>query len=131
MKLKILTLLLAATISSCTHLTHQEETQWKHLKDLGVKESDQNAVANPGTAGALNILPGVGNFYLASGNGGDSGHWIYGALNLLTWPVSIIWGVPEAAIDAGTINKREILYHYNISSSGKEELKKLEQAASK
>lgn len=55
---------------------------------------------------------GFGNFYLASGNGADSSHWLYGLLNLLTWPLSILWGVPEAAIDANRINEREMIYYY-------------------
>jgi len=113
--------------TSCTHLTHQEKMQWRELENLGIRDNDQNAVASPGGAAALNILPGIGNFYLAAGNGGDSAHWVYGTLNLLTWPLSILWGIPEAAIDAGTINKREIIYYYHFDSKGKIEFKKLEK----
>ena len=38
--------------------------------------------------------------------------FIYGAFNIFMWPWSVVWGVPEAAIDATTINKRELIYHY-------------------
>jgi hypothetical protein len=124
MKIKLLCLVMLMA-TSCTHLTNQEKNQWRELQNLGVRDNE-DPVASPGAAGALNILPGFGNFYLASGNGGDSSHWIYGALNLVTWPFSIIWGVPEAAIDASTINKRELIYHYHFDSSGKEQLKKLQ-----
>ena len=79
--------------------------------------------ASPAGAGALNLLPGFGNFYLASGNGGDGGHYLYGFLNLLTWPISVVWGIPEAAIDAETINERELVYYYTFDESGKEALK--------
>jgi hypothetical protein len=80
--------------------------------------------ASPAEAALLNLLPGVGNFYLAAGNGGDSSHYTYGTLNLLTWPLSILWGIPEAAIDANTINKREMLYYYNFDPHGKKELER-------
>lgn len=114
-------------ITSCTHLTYQEKSQWKELQNLGIKEND-NAVVNPALAGGLNILPGVGNFYLASGSGADSSHWIYGILNLLTWPFSIIWGMPEAALDANTINKKELIYYYTFDKKGKKELLHLKES---
>ncbi len=72
--------------------------------------------ANPLIAGSLNILPGVGNFYLASGNAADSSHWLYGFGNLLLWPWSILWGVPEAALDANNINKRDMLNYYKYGN---------------
>ena len=78
----------------------------------------------PGVAAALNILPGIGNFYLASGNAGSSDHYVYGALNFLTWPFSWLWGIPEAAIDANNINKSEMLYYYRFDPKGKAELEK-------
>ena len=55
---------------------------------------------DPVLAGVLNILPGFGNFYLAYGTQ-QSGQWGIGLFNLLLWPISPIWGIPEAAIDAG------------------------------
>ena len=83
---------------SCTHLTKSEKEDLRELKSYGIRESDEEAVAKPGLAGALNLLPGIGNFYLASGNGGDSTHYLYGTLNLLTWPLSILWGIPEESL---------------------------------
>ena len=74
--------------------------------------------ASPLAAGLLNVLPGGGNFYLASGNAADSSHWVYGMVNLLFWPISILWGVPEATIDAGNINKREMLNFYKYGNGG-------------
>lgn len=70
-------------------------------------------VKQPALAGALNILPGFGNFYLAVGTE-EQEHWLYGFLNLLTWPLSIVWAVPEAAIDASAINERETIYYYTF-----------------
>lgn len=126
------TLLLATvlfSIASCTTLTHQEKRQLEQLRAHGITidrpAGSWSEPASPAIAGALNILPGFGNFYLASGNASESSHWIYGGLNLITWPFSIFWGVPEAAIDAGAINKRDMLYFYNYDKNGKKELQTL------
>ena len=53
----------------------------------------------------------------------EKSHYLYGFLNLLTWPLSIIWGIPEAAIDANTINERELVYFYTYDESGKQSLR--------
>lgn len=119
------TLFLAASLllASCTSLTHQERNTLRSLQAQGITVDkpvgNWEAPASPAGAGALNLLPGFGNFYLASGNAGDSGQYLYGFLNLLTWPVSVLWGIPEAAIDAGTINERELIYFYTFDESGK------------
>ena len=112
----------------CTSLTRQEKIQLQHLKAQGITVDkplgNYEKPASVAGAAALNLLPGVGNFYLGSGQAAESDHWLYGFLNLLTWPVSIVWGIPEAAIDANAINKREMLYYYQYDKMGKEELKR-------
>lgn len=114
-------------ISACTSLTRQEQISLRSLKAQGVSVDkpigNWERPASPAGAGALNLLPGFGNFYLAMGNGGESNHYLYGALNLLTWPISILWGIPEAVIDANRINERELIYYYTFDESGKEALK--------
>lgn len=124
---KILTLVTAvALLSACTNLTRQEQMELQALKGQGVTVDKPvgswEKPASPAGAAALNLLPGIGNFYLASGNGGDSSHYLYGTLNLLAWPLSIIWGIPEAAIDANNINKREMIYYYKYDARGRAEL---------
>ena len=37
----------------------------------------------------------------------------------MTWPLSILWGVPEAAIDANSINKRDLLMYYMYDERGR------------
>jgi hypothetical protein len=99
----------------------------RELNSYGIADTDVR-VKHPAAAGALNILPGFGNFYLAVGT--DEGEqWLYGFLNLLTWPVSVIWGVPEAALDANTINKKETIYYYKFDATGKAELEKWREQA--
>jgi hypothetical protein len=124
---KILTFVTAvALLSACTNLTRQEQLELQALKGQGVTVDKPvgswEKPASPVGAAALNLLPGIGNFYLAAGNGGDSSHYLYGTLNLLTWPFSIIWGIPEAAVDANNINKREMIYYYKYDARGKAEL---------
>lgn len=128
MKNILLIFLFTAMLAGCTNLTRHEENQLRILKSKGITvdrpagnyEKPTSALA----AGALNILPGFGNFYLAMGDAADSSHALYGFLNLLFWPISAVWGIPEAAIDANTINKRELIYYYQYDSMGQKELQK-------
>ncbi len=124
----LMTILLAgAVLSSCTSLTHHEQQTLRSLKAKGITvekpAGNWERPANPAGAGALNLLPGFGNFYLASGNAGDNRHYLYGFLNLITWPISVIWGIPEAAVDANRINERELIYYYTYDESGQEALR--------
>ena len=127
MKKVLLAISLTALLCACTNLSRQEELQLQHLKAQGVTVDkpvgSYDKPASVAGAAMLNILPGFGNFYLGSGNAAESSHWLYGFLNLLCWPISIVWAIPEAAIDANTINKREMLYYYTYDKYGKEELK--------
>ena len=127
MKRIFLMALFVILLVGCTSLTRQEEMQLQHLKAQGVTVDkpvgNYEKPASMMGAGLLNILPGFGNFYLGSGNAAESNHWLYGFLNLLMWPLSVVWAVPEAAIDANNINKREMLYYYTYDKYGKQELK--------
>lgn len=124
---KLLPIMFAATIlSNCTSLTYGEKARLQELRAEGITVdrpmSNWERPANPAGAAALNILPGFGNFYLAAGDAGDSNFYLYGFLNLLTWPISVIWGIPEAAIDANTINKRDLVFYYDYDRQGKARL---------
>lgn len=110
-------------LTGCVSISRTEQIKLRELKSYGIKETEVDK-KHPGLAGALNILPGFGNFYLAIGTD-ESSQWLYGFLNLLTWPISIIWGVPQAAIDAVAINKKETIYYYTFDNEGKIELEKI------
>ncbi len=111
----------AILLSGCVSLTTPEQADLRRLEAQGVTttapQSEWERPAKPLAAGALNLLPGFGNFYLAAGNGGVSGQYLIGAVNLALWPFSVLWGVPEAAIDAETINERELIWHYRLQKS--------------
>ncbi len=128
--MKTLTKLILVTLSifylcSCTTLSKSEKTTLRELRTYGIMPNEIK-VKEPAVAGALNILPGVGNFYLAIGTD-ESSQWMYGTLNLLVWPFSIVWGIPAAAIDADTINKKETVYHYTYDRLGKSELEEIKK----
>ncbi len=114
---------LLAYSTGCMSLSRSERTMLQELESYGVESTEQQK-KGPVTAGVLNILPGFGNFYLGIGTD-ESAQWLYGFLNLLTWPISVVWGIPEAAIDAKTINKKETIYYYKFNPKGKKEFQKL------
>ncbi|MGN0866644.1 MAG: hypothetical protein ACI4SG_03070 [Oligosphaeraceae bacterium] len=124
-----LVLILVFSLTGCTTMSRADKMHYAQLKAQGITidrpvgnyEKPNSAVA----AGALNLLPGFGNFYLAVGNGSDSAQAVYGVLNLLFWPISVIWAVPQGAIDATTLNKQELIYYYRFDAAGKEEMKKI------
>jgi hypothetical protein len=53
--------------------------------------------------------------------------WTFGALNLILWPLSILWGVPEGAIDANSINKIETIHYYYYDPMGRAELERIKR----
>ena len=115
----IVLMVLSVSLLGCTSLSSTEKAKIRELEAQGIRVPHET-VKHPVVAGALNVLPGFGNFYLAAGT--DEGdHWLYGLLNLLTWPASVIWAIPEGAIDATNINKRETVYYYTYGA-GKSEL---------
>lgn len=113
----LITLLSALLLTSCSSLNPAEKQQVLKLKSLGIKE-DSLGTNSAGVAGALNLLPGIGNFYLGQTGAGIG--------NLLFWPISPIWGVPQAMIDAKTINTKETLAYYNYNPEGKKEIARRE-----
>jgi len=125
--MKTLTCIIAILLlTGCASLSRGDRATLNELRSYGITQTEVQ-LKHPALAGALNILPGFGNFYLAIGTT-ESEQWLYGFLNLLTWPISIVWGVPAAVIDANTINKKETVYYYMYDRIGKEELLKRKEA---
>ncbi len=114
---------------SCMSLSSSEKKTLKELNSYGIK-SEAIEIKKPVTAGALNLLPGFGNFYLAFDEK-ESGQVLLGIVNFLLWPTSIIWGVAEATIDAGTMNKRETAFYYTYNKRGRSIVEKRKAEISK
>lgn len=121
--------ILLFVFTGCTTMSRADKRAYAKLsahgvtvdRPLGYYEKPNSPVA----AGALNLLPGFGNFYLACGHGSDSAQAVYGVLNLLLWPLSIVWAVPQGAIDANTLNKQDMIYYYQFDKDGKAEMQKI------
>lgn len=119
MKKILLLSMLMVLLAGCTTLNRKDYQQLQQLRMNGISvdhpvvpfEKPNSEI----TAGALNILPGFGNFYLAFGDGGVKKQAIFGGINFLLWPLSIIWGVPQAALDAKTLNQRALIYYYRYN----------------
>lgn len=127
MKRILVAMMLTAASAGCVSLSYVEKRELRELKAKGIDidhgAGGFDAPNSIAAAGLLNVLPGIGNFYLACGRGNDSVQGVYGIINLLLWPYSVIWGAPQAAIDAHTLNQRELLYfyHYEMPTESKTE----------
>lgn len=109
-------------LAGCATMRSSERVAYEALEPrLEATGLEKITDKDPALAGTLNLLPGVGNAYL--------GQWGAFVGNLLFWPLSVVWGIPQAAIDAGTINKLDTLNYYSFGL-GKKELEKKEKALS-
>jgi hypothetical protein len=91
-------------------LSVPEKSTIEQARAVGLPMPHQEE-ADSTTAALLNVLPGIGNMYLG-GVTEEKWQWALGAVNLLLWPISIVWGVPQAAIDAETINEKYSAQYY-------------------
>ncbi len=92
-------LLAAVMLSGCMSLTQSEKNAVYELKSYGVNTCDVK-VKDPAVAAWLNVLPGGGHVYLASGSE-EKQLWGMACFNLFTYPLSWFWGIPGAYSDAG------------------------------
>jgi len=118
--------LLAITIialSGCASIRPESKLKLQEAKEFGLS-IDKVEISKPGVAGGLNVLPGIGNIYLACTSDEKTVNWVLFPVNLITWPLSILWGIPQAAIDANTINKQATADYYTYDRNGKIEFEK-------
>ncbi len=116
-------LVLVVMFSGCMSLTQSEKNAVYELKSYGVNTCSVK-IKDPAVAAWLNVLPGVGYFYLVSETE-EKQLWYMGVLGVLTYPLSIAWGVPGAHSDAGVLNKKDQVRYYQYSPDGQEQLKAL------
>jgi hypothetical protein len=116
-------LLLGSTtllVVGCASVRSESKAKLQEAREYGLP-TDKVENVSPGAAGALNMLPGIGNIYLACNSDEKTVNWVLFTTNLLTWPLSILWGVPQAAIDANSINKQAMADYYMFDKNGKSE----------
>ena len=116
-------LMLVVMLSGCMSLTQSEKNAVYELKTYGVNPCSVK-IKEPATAAWLNLLPGVGHFYLAYGSE-EKQLWGMAFFNLFTYPLSWFWGIPGAYSDAKVLNKKELVRFYQYSPVGQEDLKAL------
>lgn len=92
----------------CTTLTPQQKTEYTMMEKDGVLVQEKN----PTTGAVLGILPGFGAFY-----GREP---LVGVVDLLLWPVSIIWDPV-----VGYETSKKINYDMTVSSLERERREKL------
>jgi len=110
-------------LSGCMSLSQAEKNAVYELKSYGVKTCDVK-IKDPAVAAWLNVMPGVGHFYLASGSE-ENQLWGMAFFNLFTYPLSWFWGIPGAYSDAKVLNKKEQIRFYQYNPAGQEQLKAL------
>ena len=116
------TLLFVLILSGCMSLSPAEKNAVYELRSYGI-DTEAVKVREPAVAAWLNLLPGVGHFYLAAGSREErEGLVCLGVFNLLTYPLSWFWGIPGAYSDAKILNKKEIVRFYQYVPRGQEEL---------
>jgi len=96
--------------TSCVTISRQDKAMIRELEMYGVNPQERKEV-EPVLAGFLNLGPGLGNFYLGF-SGDEPTQHIVGAINLLLWYPSVVWGIPEAIVDGIRINKKATAYYY-------------------
>ena len=110
-------------LSGCMSLSPAEKNAVYELKSYKVSTC-RVKIKDPSVAAWLNVLPGVGHFYLASGSE-EKQLWGMAFFNLFTYPLSWFWGIPGAYSDAGVLNQKEQVRFYQYSPAGQEQLKAL------
>lgn len=121
----IAVLSLTVMLSGCMSLSPAEKNAVYELKSYGVSTGDVK-IKEPATAAWLNLLPGVGHFYLASGSE-EKQLWGMAFFNLFTYPLSWTWGIPGAYSDAKVLNQKEQVRFYQYKPEGQEQLKALRE----
>lgn len=114
----LLSLAVITLITGCSTMSRTEKHLYREIKAYDIQETDETKVKNPYLAAGLNILPGIGNVYLAWGTE-ETQQIPVAVVNFFFWPYSIIWGLPQAGVDAETINKKEFIYYHLYDPNGR------------
>ncbi len=98
---------LGLLLTGCSSLTCIEQCEYQKMQAEGVLVEEKN----PTLAACLGFLPGCGSFY--------TGNYVLGAVDVVTWPVSMLWDPIAGYNEARVIN-------YRASQVYKNRLKKRE-----
>ena len=93
--------------TACNSLSQLEQQRYKNLIAQG---ATPQRIHSPMLAGFLNVAPGIGDIH--------NGEWGAFVLDLLLWPYSVPWAVPQAIVTANNYNKKATIIYYT-SGEGK------------
>lgn len=110
--------LLLAVFSGCVTMSRADMNDLREIRELGLPMCPEGVSKDLGLAACLSLTGIGGNIYLAIGSD-QPAQWAYGFINLLFWPLSVTWALPQSMIDAHTINKLDTLYYYRFDPKGK------------
>lgn len=94
-------------LAGCSSLNTIQESDYMKMQAEGVLVEEKN----PTLAACLGFLPGCGSFY--------TGNYVLGAVDLITWPVSILWDPIAGYNQARVMN-------FNASQACQQRIKKRE-----
>lgn len=106
----IVGVMLLASVAGCNSLTTIQEQEYRSMKAEGLLVEEKH----PTLAACLGVLPGCGSFY--------TGNYVLGAVDVITWPVSVLWD-PIAGYNQACVT------NYNASRSNLSRVKKRELSA--
>lgn len=109
----IVVLVVAALCGCASGITNIQEQELHAYRAKGYYVQEKN----PGTAAAMGILPGGGSFYTRN--------YGVGVLNLLFWPLSILWDPVSGTNGANSLNYAAT--KANIEKLRRKELRDLEE----
>lgn len=124
MKRSALIVGLSIVLAGCASMSSYEKNAYRDIVDIGAR---CETIADPAAAAILNVLPGFGDVYLAVGNGANSSSWGAFVLDLLFWPISVVWAVPQAVITSEEINKKECIGYYAHTEEGRIKYSRLKE----
>lgn len=101
----------AVVSSGCEGLTMSERQNLDELQYYGIPVEQEYS---RGIATWGNLFLGFGNFHLDQ-NG-------YGIVNLLFWPLSILWAPIQAYVDTPVLNQKRTIEYYYMTRVGQEKL---------
>ncbi len=99
-------LLVLLLSSGCVHLTQGQRDLYMQMLASGEPVS---GYPNMALAGVFSVLPGGGQFY--------NGQIGLGILNLIFWPLSYLWAIPSAILDAKAIRVYRNVERYKTRKS--------------
>ncbi|MBI3818646.1 MAG: hypothetical protein HY286_08150 [Planctomycetes bacterium] len=108
----LLGITLLAVLIACQAPSPSDKGRYQNITRQGYAPVEEKS---PLVALLLNILPGVGDIY--------NSEWGAFALDLLLWPISPIWAVPQGAITASNINKSATVAYYTVGEGRRFDVK--------